>query len=363
MSQPGERPRRVLAEAIRDLPGGLVARPTGPEDVAPITALMRAADIAGCGHTSTNLEEVTDELADPDCDWAHGSAVVCRGPEVVGALLVFDGLASGRGWMLDVYAKPGDPRAHGIEGALIDAALREGRTRFDLLYPDPDEPMQDAKSGCYANDGGLRAELEQRGMTEVRRFWRMRLDHWSGATLTPVAAEPDATGPAGNPVGGRAGAAGDPTDQGYRIRPFRDVEADWRALHEVMSSAFLDHFDFTPIDYDEWRGHTGGQTEDPAQWIVAESDGVMVGYARGSNRYAADDCGYVASIGVLSEHRGRGIARALLQARLADDIARGFISTLLHVDATNPTGATRLYESVGMVVDSEFVGFRRPLYG
>jgi hypothetical protein len=33
------------------------------------------------------------------------------------------------------------------------------------------------------------------------------------------------------------------------------------------------------------------------------------------------------------------------------------------VDVTNPTGATSLYESVGMTVDSEFVGFRRPLYG
>jgi hypothetical protein len=36
---------------------------------------------------------------------------------------------------------------------------------------------------------------------------------------------------------------------------------------------------------------------------------------------------------------------------------------MLHVDATNPTGATALFESVGMTVDSEFVGFHRPLYG
>ena len=47
---------------------------------------------------------------------------------------------------------------------------------------------------------------------------------------------------------------------------------------------------------------------------------------------------------------------------MADDVQRGFLSTILHVDATNPTGATALYESVGMVADSEFVGFHRPLF-
>ena len=36
--------------------------------------------------------------------------------------------------------------------------------------------------------------------------------------------------------------------------------------------------------------------------------------------------------------------------------------TILHVDATSPTGATALYESVGMVADSETVVFHRALF-
>jgi ribosomal protein S18 acetylase RimI-like enzyme len=95
---------------------------------------------------------------------------------------------------------------------------------------------------------------------------------------------------------------------------------------------------------------------------VAEQGGQIIGYAMGSNSYASDDCGYVASIGVIREHRGHGVARALLMARMADDVERGFISTILHVDAASATGAARLYESVGMVADSEFVGFHRPLF-
>jgi GNAT superfamily N-acetyltransferase len=333
------------------LPEGHVVRPTGPNDAAAITALVRAADIAGCGHSSTNVEQIADELADPGCGWEYGSAMVWRGQDLVGAVLVFDGLVVGRGWGLDVHARPGDPRARAILGALIDAALREGRYRWDALYMDPDIPLPTAKASCYANDGAVRAELEQRGFAEVRRFWRMKVDHWSveGLSAQGAAAPSDGSGAVTLP-------------DGYRLRPFRGDESDWRGLHAALSTAFLDHFDFTPIGFDAWREHQHGGTVDPTQWIVAEYGGQIIGYAMGSNSYASDDCGYVASIGVIREHRGQGIARALLRARMADDVERGFISTILHVDAASPTGATRLYESVGMVADSEFAGFHRPLF-
>lgn len=350
--QPPQPPvRRVLAREVTDLPEGHVARPTGPEDVPALTALVRSVDIAGCGHSSTNIEEVSDELAEPECGWEYGSATVWRGADLVGAAMAFDGLASGRGWMLDVYARPEDPRARVILGSLIDACLREGRYRWDALYMDPEVPLPTAKSGGYANDGALRAELERRGFAEVRRFWRMKVDHWSVEGRSGPGADESPSGP---------GSRGLP--EGYVIRPFRDEEDEWRGLHVASSTAFLDHFDFTPLEFEPWRQQHRGETADPTQWIVAEHAGTIIGYAMGSNRFASEDCGYVASIGVLREHRGRGVARALLRARMADDVTRGFISTILHVDATSPTGATALYESVGMVADSEFVSFHRALF-
>jgi ribosomal protein S18 acetylase RimI-like enzyme len=150
---------------------------------------------------------------------------------------------------------------------------------------------------------------------------------------------------------------------GYRFVPIGDA-AHWRALHASQMAAFLDHFDFVPIDYDAWHALMQGATEDPSQWILAEpvdAPGTVAGWVRGSNRYAAEGAGYVASVGVLREHRGRGLARAMLRARLADDAARGFRRTLLHVDAQSPTGATRLYEGLGMQVDAETIEFHRPL--
>jgi ribosomal protein S18 acetylase RimI-like enzyme len=356
VTEPDRTADRVVADAVRDLPGGLTARPVGPSDVAAITSLIRAVDIAGCGHTSTNAEEVHDLLDATDCGWGHGCAAVWRDDEIVGTLVTSDGLETRRGWRADVYSKPGDPRAHGINGALIDAGLREGRARFDLRFPDPDEPMQEAKSGAHVNDGALRAELEERGFVEVRRYWRMKADHWSMDTLAEGGASADLAASA------RADAAA-LASRGYILRRLHDGESDWTGIHEAQSAAFLDHFDFTPVDFVTWRGFFTGQTEDPGQWLVVEREGRIVGFVMGSNRYASEDCGYVASIGVVREHRGQGLARALLRARMADDAARGYISTILHVDATNPTGATALYESVGMVVDSEFMGFHRPLYG
>jgi mycothiol synthase len=62
----------------------------------------------------------------------------------------------------------------------------------------------------------------------------------------------------------------------------------------------------------------------------------------------SDDRGWVDVLGVLAPWRGRGIAGALLRRSFATFAGRGLRQVLLSVDAENPTGATRLYERVGM---------------
>ena len=53
-------------------------------------------------------------------------------------------------------------------------------------------------------------------------------------------------------------------------------------------------------------------------------------------------------LGVRRPWRGRGIGRALLLSAFVAVQARGGEAVELGVDAANPTGATRLYEDVGM---------------
>jgi ribosomal protein S18 acetylase RimI-like enzyme len=80
--------------------------------------------------------------------------------------------------------------------------------------------------------------------------------------------------------------------------------------------------------------------------LVAELDGRIVG---ASNNGVIDGTGWVFELGVLPEHQGRGIGKALLRRSLKVLADRGVRTGRLGVDAENPTGAVELYRSVGMV--------------
>jgi ribosomal protein S18 acetylase RimI-like enzyme len=67
----------------------------------------------------------------------------------------------------------------------------------------------------------------------------------------------------------------------------------------------------------------------------------------------------VAAIGVRRPWRGRGLGRALLLHTFGEFHRRGVNRISLGVDTENPTGATKLYESVGMHVELEDVVFEK----
>jgi ribosomal protein S18 acetylase RimI-like enzyme len=73
--------------------------------------------------------------------------------------------------------------------------------------------------------------------------------------------------------------------------------------------------------------------------------------------------GWVGTLGVLPESRGQGIGKALLQRAFASFWERGERRVALAVDAENDTGATRLYESVGMRVAFGAITYEKPLDG
>jgi ribosomal protein S18 acetylase RimI-like enzyme len=55
-------------------------------------------------------------------------------------------------------------------------------------------------------------------------------------------------------------------------------------------------------------------------------------------------------LAVLDSHRGRGIGAALLRRSFATFADRGVRRVRVNVDAENATGATDVYERVGMYV-------------
>ena len=71
--------------------------------------------------------------------------------------------------------------------------------------------------------------------------------------------------------------------------------------------------------------------------------------------------GWIRTLGVRRSWRKRGLGEALLLHSFTDFYGRGMKIIGLGVDAQNPTGATRLYQKVGMHAASEFVTYEKEL--
>jgi len=127
-----------------------------------------------------------------------------------------------------------------------------------------------------------------------------------------------------------------------------DPANDLRAVHAIIAAAFMDGSGDHPEPFERWlEEQTSSPSYDPTLWLLARDGSVPVGalVAR-----AADDGGWVDWLAVLASYRGRGVGAALLCRSFSCFAARGLRRVLLNVDAENVTGATAVYERVGMRV-------------
>ena len=140
-----------------------------------------------------------------------------------------------------------------------------------------------------------------------------------------------------------------------------DPESDLPVAHRVLQEAFEDHWDHSPTTFEEFLDRSVRQDDfDPTLWIIAFDAGEPVGVLYGA---ADSDRGWVADLGVLRSHRGRGIATALLQESFVEFERRGLPLVRLNVDSDSLTGAVALYERVGMQVVSSYDLWVRAIEG
>lgn len=302
------------------LPPGLVARAPHSSDLDALLALAQADEAAAVGSSSMTRAEVAELLAP-----AHSSAqddqrvVVDAAGAVLAWGLVWDHNRTDH-QDVDVYSSPA-LGSEEVRGALLDWLVgRLGQRARVAGYE-----CIVAGAGCYHDDTRYAATLRSRGFDYVRTFHRLRIDLQRDE---PVSVS---------------------TPPGVRIVPFDASEDAWRALHSVLQQSFAEHWGYVPVAYDAFRAsHAADPAPELPLWRVAVADGRMVGVACASGRNAEDGGGWVADLGVLASHRGRGIARALLQALFEAYRQVGRTWVGLMVDTENATGAVGLYESVGM---------------
>jgi mycothiol synthase len=155
-----------------------------------------------------------------------------------------------------------------------------------------------------------------------------------------------------------------PLPDGIEVRPVAEDQlmTIWRADVE----AFHDHWGGGDDSEEAFARYRDAPDFDPSLWLVAwESDEVVAAVI--NTIYPAENAvldrprGWLDSVFTRRAWRRRGIAGALIARSLHVLADRGMQAAALGVDADNPTGALRLYESFGFAVTERGTAWRKPL--
>lgn len=304
--------------------GFALRRPTDA-DVPAITDLINAADQHDYGAHDLTVEDVREEMTGSDLE--RDAWLVERSGQVVGlgALQVRAGVR----FAATLYVHP-EQRRRGIGSELLR-----------LLEARGDELVEEAPANAELTmvgwvDAAAPAMLEwtaHRGYQPVREFLRMQIQ------FDAPPAQPE-------------------WPQGIEVRTY-DHARDARPLFDAIDEAFQDHWGHLPMEYDDWISRIDRDDFDPTLWFLATEGEEIVGMSLAS--LMIPDGGWIRSVGMRRQWRQRGIARALLLHTFGELWRRGRRWVALGVDAESLTGATRLYESVGMRVRERHAQVRKVL--
>jgi len=293
-------------------------RSATPEDIDDVLELLRADEEHLIGRPSRiGRSDLLQWLGRIDLDedsWLleeEGRLVACGWAQTRGDL----GTAIG--------AVHPEAKGHGIGGRLVERSERrlreQGATRVHQV--------------AFAGDTRAPGLFAAHGYREVRRFYEMTIE-LDGPPPAPVL--PD----------------------GLTMETFD--EANLREFYEALDESFQDHWEHhsTPLE-EWWKEKRDAPNFDPTLWFLIRDDAEVAAVVRNEpNRLEG---GMVAAIGVRRPWRGRGLGRALLLHTFGEFQRRGVNRITLGVDSENPTGATKLYESVGMRIELEDAVFEKAL--
>ena len=302
----------------------------------PGMAALRNARIKRDGQGEfTTVASMTEQYTHLQrCDAETDIAIAEDAGHIVGyARTMWDDVAEGfRDYWLIVEA---DVTRPDVETTLIDWCEQRA------LAIAADHPAGNQRIVAEAADGGERQHwLVERGFGPLRYFATMiRSD------LDDVPERPLPEGVASRAV----------------------TDDDLRPIWEADAEATRDHYGYVePTDAD-WAMFLDSAAErGTSLWQVAWAGTEVVGQVRtyfneGDAELFGRRRAWTEEISTHREWRGRGVASAVICASLRQLRALGFDEAALGVDTENPTGAFRLYESLGYRVVATEVLYQRPI--
>lgn len=307
-------------------PTGITIRAPKMDDADAVVDLINTCAVAEGGEADENVSEVL-------ADWKSGEISMetdiwlAIAPD--GKIVGYEEARpeeSAPTVMVDGYVHP-DYANQGIGTYLLNLAEERGRTLLDATQPEVT-----LRSHTNMDNAGASQLFANAQYTFVRRFWRMEI----AMEHPPAFQYPD----------------------DIMIRTFVPNQ-DERIFHSVIEEAFVEHWGHTPTSFESWVQKLPHREDYiPSLWFLAFDGDTAVGAAL---CYDREVFGWVRNLGVLAPWRKHGVGAALLYHIFAAFYQRGQHRVSLGVDAQNETGATRLYERVGMSVAERYDTYEKRL--
>ncbi|MFI1720830.1 GNAT family N-acetyltransferase [Streptomyces sp. NPDC020489] len=291
-------------------------RPALVADGPAITELLNTVDEIEIGRRETDLPTVEADLKRPDIDLVRDSWLAFDGDLLVAYGLLWDDSGSERididHYVLPDHQEVGARLLDAMQTRALEKARANGAARAVVHLHLNTRPTLDTSL------------IETRGWRVVRRYHVLRRALDPAQDLVP---EPPA---------------------GVRIRPCT-TDADRESVHRLYQASFAEHFDFQPRTYEQWLHDVDAAALDwSLVWIAGTEETGDAGFLISRDDRAA--MGWIRSIGVLREARGRGLGGLLLRHAFAAFAGRGRDTVGLGVDTANATGAPELYGRSGMTL-------------
>ncbi|MEM8535010.1 MAG: GNAT family N-acetyltransferase [Chloroflexota bacterium] len=308
------------------LPAGITIRAPKMDDAEAVVDLINTCAVAEGGEADENVSELL-------ADWKSGEISLetdiwlAIAPN--GKIIGYEESRpdeSNPTVMVDGYVHP-DYANQGIGTYLLHLAEERARTLLDATQSEVILRSHTNMANAHASQLFANAQY-----TFVRRFWRMEIEMEQAPAFQYPA--------------------------GITIRTFVP-DQDERVFHSVIEESFAEHWGHSPTSFESWVQKLPHREDYvPSLWFLAFDGDTAVGAVL---CYDREVFGWIRSLGVLVPWRKRGVGSALLYHVFDAFYQRGQYRVSLGVDAENETGATRLYEQVGMSVAEQYDTYEKKL--
>ena len=309
------------------LPDGFQMRHPTMDDLNAVHHVITTSDLAYLGSADITLDEVRTDWLAPTFNMQKDAWVVT---DSAGQIVGYASAGQQEHVRIhsEVLVLPEYSRL-GLQDVLLARLEQWAREQVPQARPDARVALM---SYIAQGDEQGALSLQRHGFKEIRRSWNMEI------TMNEAPAEPE-------------------WPAGISVRTFRP--GDERVVFDTDEEAFKDHWGHIPGNFERWMHWTvERETFDPTLWFLAYDGDQIAGVSLCAHR---DELGWVDTLGVLRPWRKLGLGKALLQHSFGEFYRRGTRTVGLGVDAQNLTGATRLYERVGMHVVRVYINYEKEL--